>query len=216
MNRRSAVKLASHAAAIASLGLASSIRAQPQVRTPLQHIGPFYPVLQPADSDTNLTHRLGSKDRAVGQLLELQGQVLDLSGAPVPGAIIELWQANAAGRYRHPHDPNPAPLDPNFDGFARFTTDDSGRFAIKTIKPGAYPTASGAMRPPHIHFDIRSKSSRIITQMYFPGEPLNEEDPLYRSAGNRRERLLCAYSSGTTREETLTATWIAVIDNQSR
>jgi protocatechuate 3,4-dioxygenase beta subunit len=102
--------------------------------------------------------------------------VLNRKGEPVRGAKLEIWQANAAGRYTHPSDANPAPLDPNFEGFAILTTDPEGRYRFKTIKPGGYPAAPGLIRPPHIHFDVRGEVDVLVTQMYFEGEPENEKD----------------------------------------
>ena len=107
--------------------------------------------------------------------------MLNEKGVPVAGAKVEIWQANMHGRYTHPSDPNPAPLDPNFDGFAAQTTDAEGRFKFKTIKPGAYPTGvEGWTRPPHIHFLVRGRADKLATQLYFPGEPLNDRDRLLR------------------------------------
>ena len=91
---------------------------------------------------------------------------------------LEIWQANAAGKYTHPHDRNKAPLDPNFDGYATVVTDGEGRYRFKTVKPGAYPVVAGYVRPPHIPFDITGRVNRLITQMYFAGEALNDKDPL--------------------------------------
>ena len=108
--------------------------------TPPQIVGPFYPVTERPDLAANLARPSGSADEARGQLLYVRGRVLTRSGEPVPHARIEIWQANAAGKYRHPSDTNPAPLDPNFRGFAQLTTDVAGRYALRTIKPGRYPT----------------------------------------------------------------------------
>ncbi len=99
------------------------------------------------------------------------GRVLNAGGEPVSGARIEIWQANAHGRYAHPADDNPAPLDPNFQGYAKLLTDADGRYRFKTIKPSAYP-AGAFMRPAHIHFDVTGKLDRLVTQMYFPDDPL--------------------------------------------
>jgi len=110
--------------------------------------------------------------------MELSGRVLGMDGSPIKGAAMEVWQANAAGRYAHPIDKNPAPLDPNFQGVALLHTTEDGRYRILTVKPGAYPYSGGGMRTPHIHFDVSSDEYRLVTQMYFPGEALNEKDPL--------------------------------------
>ncbi|MGY4595007.1 protocatechuate 3,4-dioxygenase beta subunit [Bradyrhizobium sp. GM22.5] len=117
--------------------------------TPPQIVGPFYPVSEHPDLATDLARPSGSTAEALGQLIHLSGRVLTRSGAPVPHARIDIWQANAAGKYRHPSDINPAPLDPNFKGFARLTTDAAGHYSFRTVKPGRYPTAEGDVRPPH-------------------------------------------------------------------
>src|SRR5712675_3509890 len=122
-------------------------------RTPEQILGPFYP-LKPLDQNADLTRVSGRPGRAEGQVLIVTGRVLNLNGEPVRNAKIEIWQANAHGRYTHPSDTNPAPLDPNFEGFAMQATDAEGRYRFKTIKPGAYPATANWMRPPHLHFEV--------------------------------------------------------------
>jgi protocatechuate 3,4-dioxygenase beta subunit len=158
-------------------------------RTPAQTSGPFYPVRKPLDADADLTLIRGHERRAAGQVVHVTGRVLDAGGAPVAGARIEIWQANTHGRYTHPQDSNPAPLDPHFEGFASLTTDSTGRYRFKTIKPGAYP-AGNTVRPPHIHFDVAGRRSRLITQMYFPGEPRNDDDFVIRGAAGNRHLLI--------------------------
>jgi len=157
--------------------------------TPLQTIGPFYPAQRPGDRDADLTAIEGKPGKAKGDLLYVTGRVLNPRGEPVRGARLEIWQANAAGRYRHGADENPAPLDPHFAGYAVVTTDAEGRYRFKTVKPGAYPIGPEAWRPPHIHFDVTGKQSRAITQMYFPDEPLNEKDDIFQRT-RRREVLV--------------------------
>jgi protocatechuate 3,4-dioxygenase beta subunit len=102
--------------------------------------------------------------------------VIDVRGNPVRGARIELWQANAAGRYSHPADTNDAPLDPNFQGFAALISGRDGGYRYTTVKPGAYPDGDNSPRPPHIHLDVAGRTDRLVTQMLFPGEALNETD----------------------------------------
>ena len=116
--------------------------------------------------------------RGAGPAHLCQGRVLTRSGAPVPHARIDIWQANAAGKYRHPSDINPAPLDPNFKGFARLTTDASGHYSFRTIKPGRYPTAEGDVRPPHIHLTVEGRFDCLVTQLYFAGEGRKSDRPL--------------------------------------
>ena len=147
--------------------------AQALVQTSTQTIGPFFPVQRPLDQDADLTRIAASSAPAKGQVIEVAGRVLGPDGRPVPDARLDIWQANAAGRYAHPGDDNPAPLDPGFQGSAVITTDAEGRYRFRTVKPGPYPG-----RTQHIHFDVTGNSQRLITQMYFPGEAGNEKDVL--------------------------------------
>ena len=134
--------------------------------------------------------------QAIGQLIHLRVRVLDEDGAPVGGTVVEVWQANGAGRYIHPNDDDHAPVDANFYGAARLVTDESGRFELRTVKPGAYPvpTTDGWWRPPHVHFSQFGKAwlSRLVTQMYFPGDPLNAQDRILNAVphAEARERLI--------------------------
>ena len=149
----------------------------------MQTKGPFYPITRPLDSDSDLTVVKGRSGRAEGKVVHLMGRVLDQNGAPVRDTTVELWQCNAKGRYAHPADVNPAPLDPNFQGFGVQTTDAKGEFRFKTIKPAAYPIRlmnPDAIRTPHIHFDISGVNTRLVTQMYFPGEADNNTDIIFR------------------------------------
>ena len=134
-------------------------------------------------ADADLTLRMGGE--AQGQRIFVHGRVLDSGGRPVPNALVEVWQANAGGRYRHVGDNWPAPLDPHFDGLGRVITDSLGRYEFTTIKPGAYPWGNhhNAWRPAHIHFSLfgQAFTQRLVTQMYFPGDPLFEQDPIYNS-----------------------------------
>lgn len=150
--------------------------------TPDQILGPFYPVRKPTDGGTDLTRLKGRPGAAQGELIYVMGRVLNLRGDPCPGVRLEIWQANARGKYTHPHDRNTAPLDPNFDGYATVVTDGEGRYRFKTVKPGAYPVVADYVRPPHIHYDVTGSVNRLITQMYFPGEPLNDRDPLLQQS----------------------------------
>jgi protocatechuate 3,4-dioxygenase beta subunit len=133
--------------------------------------------------------------RALGQLIHIRTRVVDEDGAPVPGALIEVWHCNAAGKYIHPNDTHDAPVDPNFYGAARLVADEAGRIELRTIKPAAYPVpdTEGWWRPPHVHFSVwgRVWLSRLVTQMFFPGEPLNEHDPILNAVRDRRARDAC-------------------------
>jgi protocatechuate 3,4-dioxygenase beta subunit len=124
----------------------------------------------------------GRNSQAQGQIIHVMGRVCNRQGAPVRRGRLVIWQANSVGRYRHPNDVNPEPLDPNFDGFADVQTDDDGRYHIRTIKPGGYRAGPSIIRPPHIHFEVFGKSERLITQMYFAGEPHNATDRFLQSA----------------------------------
>jgi protocatechuate 3,4-dioxygenase, beta subunit len=150
--------------------------------TPDQILGPFYPVQKPVDGGSDLTQLKGRSGRAQGPVIYVMGRVLSVRGEPAPGVKLEIWQANAAGKYTHPHDRNKAPIDPNFDGYATVVTDSEGRYRFKTVKPGAYPVVADYVRPPHIHFDVTGKVNRLVTQMYFPSEPLNDKDPLLQGS----------------------------------
>lgn len=162
--------------------LSGSVLAQP-APTAESPMGPFYPTVHPKDSDFDLTWVKGHSVRASGQVITISGRVLDLKGNPVPGATIELWQANAAGRYAHPLDVSTAPLDPHFQGYAAIRSDSRGQWRIVTIKPGGYDSPIGH-RPPHIHFDLRGPRSRNIAQLYFPEEAEgNAADSLYTALG---------------------------------
>jgi len=135
-------------------------------------------------------------NQALGQLMHLRLKIQDEDGSPINGAMVEMWQANSAGRYVHPNDSEHAPIDPNFHGAARVRTDASGMVEIRTIKPGAYPVPGPDRwwRPPHIHFSVWGKVwlSRAVTQMYFPGDPLNGQDLIFNALPNAaaRERLV--------------------------
>jgi len=172
---------------LASAAVASSVRAAvPLPITPQEMMGPFYPEHPLPDHDFDLTRIRGRSGRARGEVIEILGRVLRPNGTPVQRAPIEVWQANAAGRYRNPNDINPAPLDPEFQGYARLLSGRDGGFRLLTVRPGAYPAPIG-LRTPHIHFDIHDADYRLVTQMYFPGEPLNATDPLLSTMPARHQ-----------------------------
>ena len=152
------------------------------VATPSQTLGPFFSLglIQPGDDD--LACRSPGGPRAEGEPIVVGGRVLDEDGKPVRKALIEVWQANCRGKYEHPDDVTPEKPDPNLKAFGRALTTDDGRFSFKSIKPGAYPNPGydNWMRPPHIHFSVLCAGvmQRLVTQMYFPGEALNDIDPI--------------------------------------
>ncbi len=169
------------AGVVVSAASAASAAASP-ILTPRVTEGPFYPNTPQADKDLDLTRIEGRDGRAEGDIAWVEGQVFGSDGAPLEGAVVDVWQANAAGRYAHERDPNPAPLDPNFQGWAIVTTDADGKYRFKTIIPGAYPATKTWTRPPHIHFKVSRRGyHEIITQMFFPGHPLNAPDRLLRA-----------------------------------
>ncbi len=196
------------AIAMGGLAVAAPVRAALPQFTPNQVMGPFYPVEKPLDQDADLTAISGKSGQAEGQVLHLMGRVLDSQGRPISGARIEIWQANTHGRYTHPADTNTTPLDPNFEGFGVQITDDEGRYRFKTIKPGAYPVGENWIRPPHIHFDVSGRTGRVLTQMYFENEPLNDVDRLLLSARNQ-QALIAKYQPPTGEMEpvSLAAVW---------
>ena len=154
----------------------------------------------------------------LGQRINLSGRVLDGDGRPIAGTLVEIWQANAAGRYAHRVDNWPAPLDPNFTGVGRCVTDDEGRWRFVTIMPGAYPWGNhhNAWRPRHIHFSLfgRAFAQRLVTQMYFPGDPLFSEDPIFNSVRDpkARERMISSFDWDTTEDSwALGFTWDIVL-----
>jgi protocatechuate 3,4-dioxygenase beta subunit len=140
----------------------------------------------------------------IGERIVVGGRILDEAGRPVRGTLVEIWQCNAAGRYLHPKDEHDAPLDPNFRGWGQAMTDDEGRYRFVTIRPGAYPWQNhqNAWRPSHIHFSVFGPSflSRLVTQLYFPGDPLLPFDPIFNCVPDTRarERLIAAFDWDAT------------------
>lgn len=167
--------------------------------------GPVYGHESLGEHDGDLTRQ--HTGEPVGERIIVTGRVVDEDGRPVPDTLVEIWQANAAGRYVHVVDQHPAPLDPNFTGAGRAVTDSQGRYRFTTIKPGAYPwkNHANAWRPAHIHFSLFGPSflSRLVTQMYVPGDPLLALDPMWMSIPDERARLRMMSTSdiGTTEPE---------------
>lgn len=164
--------------------------------------GPVFDANLIGKHDNDLTaHGRGAP---IGQRIIVQGRVLDENGRPVSNALIEVWQANAAGRYRHPRDQWNAPLDPNFVGAGRTLTDGAGRYTFVTIRPGAYPWANhyNAWRPAHVHFSLfgNAYAQRLVTQMYFPGDDLLPFDPIFNATpdANARSRLIARFDWART------------------
>ena len=167
--------------------------------TPPQTSGPFYPIVAQSDKDADLTLFGNSTTLALGEIITVEGKVLGDDGKPIADAVVDIWQANAAGRYAHETDPNPAPLDANFQGWAILKTDADGRYRFKTVRPGAYPAAKGWDRPPHIHFKVSRRGyHEITTQMYFENEPLNDVDRLLNALTNKEQSTLIAKRDGSS------------------
>ena len=167
--------------------------------------GPLLGEDRVGETDHDLTRQ--HADEPAGQRIIVTGRVLDGDGRPVPRTLVEVWQANAAGRYRHAVDNWPAPLDPNFDGVGRALTDADGRYRFVTVKPGAYPWKNhdNAWRPAHIHFSLfgRAFTQRLVTQMYFPDDPLFGQDPIFNAVRDpaARARMVSAYDHSVTEPE---------------
>jgi protocatechuate 3,4-dioxygenase beta subunit len=167
--------------------------------------GPAYGRGAVGELDDDLTRQHSGEP--VGERIIVTGRVLDGDGRSLKRSLLEIWQANAAGRYTHQNDQHPAPLDPNFSGAGRCLTDDAGRYRFVTVKPGAYPWKNhdNAWRPAHIHFSLFGTAfrSRLITQMYFPGDPLLEHDPIFQSVRDQkaRERMISSFDLQMTRPE---------------
>jgi protocatechuate 3,4-dioxygenase, beta subunit len=178
--------------------------AEPLIERPLtltERTGPFDLAKRLNIGPLDMSRSNGT--RAVGQLISVKGRVMDEDGSPMAGAVIELWQANAAGKYIHAVDNHQAPIDPNFTGQGRLVTNEAGEYEFFSIKPGAYPVLESGWwwRPPHIHFSIFGVSwmDRYMTQIFFPGEPLNETDLLLNGVPDRdtRDRLIFKFGDTT-------------------
>jgi protocatechuate 3,4-dioxygenase beta subunit len=182
--------------------------AEPLVLLPQQLTEVTGPLLGPGrvtEADADLARQ--NDGEPLGQRILVSGRVLDSDGRAIPDSLVEIWQANSAGRYRHQVDQWPAPLDPNFTGLGRTVTDSEGRYQFTTIKPGAYPWGNhyNAWRPAHIHFSLfgRAFTQRLVTQMYFPDDPLFPYDPIYNSIPDPkgRQRLISSFDLDTTRPD---------------
>lgn len=164
--------------------------------------GPVFGERDLGEVDNDMTQANGGE--AQGQRILVHGRVLGFDGKPVPNTLLEVWQANAAGRYRHKNDSWPAPLDPHFNGVARTLTDDQGRYSFYTVKPGCYPWGNhhNAWRPAHIHFSLfgRQFTERLVTQMYFPNDPMFFQDPIFNAVpADARERMIATFDYDETR-----------------
>ncbi len=172
---------------------------------PLELTAPVLGDRDPGPGDDDLTRQHAGEP--LGERIIVSGRVLDGDGRPVAGTLVEVWQANAAGRYAHADDRHPAPLDPAFSGTGRVMTGSDGSYRFTTIKPGAYPWRNhhNAWRPAHIHFSLfgRAFPQRLVTQMYFPGDPLFDQDPIFNAVPDPvvRRRLVSRFDLATTEPE---------------
>jgi protocatechuate 3,4-dioxygenase beta subunit len=159
--------------------------AQGRIETPRQSRGPFYPVAFPADTDADLVRVRGAAAEAMGTVAHLRGRVTDTLGAAIPGALVEIWQCDAQGIYRHPRAPDTARFDANFQGYGRTLADAAGRYAFRTLRPAPYPG-----RTPHIHVQVTRPggAGMLVTQLYVAGEPLNARDGLLDAIRDPRAR----------------------------
>jgi protocatechuate 3,4-dioxygenase, beta subunit len=183
--------------------------------------GPVFGDSTIEEGDNDLTRQ--HEGEPLGERVIVHGRVVDEDGRPVRNALVEVWQANAAGRYRHEVDQHPAPLDPNFSGAGRCLTDAEGRYSFVSIKPGAYPWANhdNAWRPAHVHFSIfgQAFTQRLVTQMYFPGDPLFQFDPIFNAVRDPRARelLVAKFDLSTTKPSwALAYEWDIVLGRAGR
>ena len=196
MKRRNLLQLGGAGALISTIPVTAQKNSMP---TPPETEGPFYPIVAQADKDFDLTQIEGHESVAKGKHIFVNGKVVDTEGNIIEGVTVDIWQANAAGRYAHPHDENPAPLDPDFQGWGIMQTNENGEFRFKTIFPGAYPVNKDWTRPPHIHFKISKKGyNELTTQMYFPNEALNETDRLIANKSPEEQAMMVSTLSNST------------------
>ena len=195
-----------HPAYVSSIKRAPTKPLVPIPHTLSEITGPQFGMADIAPEISDLTHQ--HKGEPIGERILVTGRVLDEDERPAPRTLVEIWQANAAGRYLHASDQHNAPLDPNFTGCGHTLTDEKGRYRFITIKPGCYPWRNhyNAWRPAHIHFSLFGPAfaTRLVTQMYFPGDPLLDDDPVFNSTPdeNARRRLISIFNWDTTVPET--------------
>lgn len=192
MKRRTFIKQA-------TLGTIASVLAtatQAKMSTPKEAEGPFYPITPQKDKDADLTMVEGKSGVAKGEHIEIFGQVLDQDLNPIEDVTIDLWQANSFGKYHHPHDTSEAPLDEHFQAWAIIQSGAQGRFRVKTVIPGAYPLNSAQQRTPHIHLKVGKHGYvPLLTQMYFPNQPLNEKDGMFTRKSVEEQMMMTAKRS---------------------
>lgn len=194
----------------------------PMPQTLAELTAPVYGHDDIREGDFDLTMNARINGEPIGERIIVTGRILDENNDPVPNALVELWQANSCGRYIHKVDQHDAPIDPNFNGAGRVLTNDKGEYSFTTIKPGAYPWRNheNAWRPAHIHFSIFGTAfiSRLVTQMYFPGDPLHKLDPIMNGIAdeNARRRMIADYVHDITQPEWALGYRFDIILNGSR
>jgi len=197
ISRRSAIKntiAGTITAAISLPSLAKSI-------TPQEVEGPFYPITPQKDQDADLTKVAGQNGVAKGEIIEIFGKVLDQDLQPIEDVTIDLWQANHFGKYHHPHDTSDAPIDNNFQAWAILQSGINGSYKFKTVIPGAYPLGENQQRTPHIHLKISKKGyDSLLTQMYFPDHPLNQQDGLFKRKSLQEQAMMTAVRKGNSNQ----------------
>ncbi|MEO7039706.1 MAG: protocatechuate 3,4-dioxygenase subunit alpha [Gemmatimonadaceae bacterium] len=161
--------------------------------TPFQTVGPFFAICLSVEGCARI-----ATENAIGRHITIEGTVRDGDGAPIPDALVEIWQANAAGKYSHPDDHQSKPLDPNFTGYGRAPTDDGGRFAIETVMPGRVPGIDGALQAPHLLLGILARGilTRLVTRVYFGDEPSTPDDAILQLVSAERRATLIARARG--------------------
>jgi len=192
ISRRIALK----ATIISSFATIFKLEAKPLNRlhpTPSDTEGPFYPITAQKDKDFDLTKIKGKNETAKGDIIYIEGGVFDTDGNPIADAVVEIWQANAEGRYNHPRDKSQNQIDPYFQGWAVVPSGNQGQFKFKTIMPGAYGISRTRMRTPHIHYKISKQGyTELTTQMYFPNQALNETDGILNRHSKSEQSLMVA------------------------
>ncbi len=192
-------------AAFSKMAWAQALICKPGM-TPRQTSGPFYPTdhlpVDKIDVDADLVSLEGHAEKAVGDIVIIEGVVMDQNCRPLSGALVEIWQACASGKYNHADDPNTAPLDPHFQYWGKAVTDVNGFYRFRTIIPGAYPADEGWDRPPHVHFKITRKGyAELVTQMYFKNNPLNDVDQILQSLKKTdQDKLVVEFKNQTTQK----------------
>lgn len=214
IDRRTILKLSATGASALTGTAMAGMQTNGTAPTPAQNIGPFYPVTGLGENMADLTRVSGQSTRARGDLVDVRGTVRTVTGRPVSGAIVLIWQANASGAYNHPRNAF-GTADPGFRGHALLRTDRTGQFSLLTVRPGSYPDMPGTVRTPHIHFEVIGEEGRLITQMYFPGERLNAQDRLLReleAGGGDPRSLIATAASEAGRDGAAALSWTVLLD----